>query len=71
MQPPLSGFRLIPFFRYISFSCLVCESLGARPGPHGQALGRRGGWESLTATGRAVSLLVAERLTNGAVARRL
>ncbi len=30
-----------------------------------------GGWESPTATGRAVSLLVAERLTNGAVARRL
>jgi DNA-binding CsgD family transcriptional regulator len=30
-----------------------------------------GGWESLTGTERAVSLLVAEGLTNGAVARRL
>ena len=29
------------------------------------------GWESLTATEREVSLLVAEGLTNGAVARRL
>ena len=29
------------------------------------------GWESLTATEHAVSLLVAEGLTNGAVARRL
>ena len=29
------------------------------------------GWESLTATEQAVSLLVAEGLTNGAVARRL
>ena len=29
------------------------------------------GWESLTATERAVSLLVAEGLTNGAVARRM
>jgi hypothetical protein len=30
-----------------------------------------GGWASLTATGRAVSLLVTERLANGAVASRL
>ena len=29
------------------------------------------GWQSLTATERAVSLLVAEGLTNGAVARQL
>jgi hypothetical protein len=39
--------------------------------PARSGVGRGGGWESLTATGRAVSLLVAERLTNGAVARRL
>jgi DNA-binding CsgD family transcriptional regulator len=44
----------------------------------GVHFGRRGprdrpasGWESLTATERAVSLLVAEGLTNGAVARQL
>jgi DNA-binding CsgD family transcriptional regulator len=29
------------------------------------------GWDSLTATERAVSVLVAEGLTNGAVARQL
>jgi DNA-binding CsgD family transcriptional regulator len=33
--------------------------------------GPAAGWESLTATERAVSLLVADGLTNGAVARRL
>lgn len=41
---------------------------------HGQRGSRRrpvSGWESLTATERSVSLLVAQGLTNGAVARRL
>lgn len=41
---------------------------------HGQCGSRRrpaGGWEGLTTTERSVSLLVAEGLTNGAVARRL
>jgi len=41
----------------------VCQ-LGERRRP-------AGGWASLTKTERAVSLLVAEGLTNGAVARRL
>ena len=47
------------------------RALGVRPGPHGPRPRRAGGWESLTATERAVSLLVADGLTNGAVARRL
>jgi DNA-binding CsgD family transcriptional regulator len=44
------------------------------PGAHPPARVRRGpagGWASLTGTEQAVSLLVVERLTNGAVARRL
>jgi DNA-binding CsgD family transcriptional regulator/tetratricopeptide (TPR) repeat protein len=47
------------------------RTLGVRPGPRGPRDRPAGGWESLTATERAVSLLVAEGLTNGAVARRL
>jgi DNA-binding CsgD family transcriptional regulator len=45
--------------------------LGVRPGQRGSRSRPARGWESLTATERAVSLLVAEGLTNGAVARRL
>jgi DNA-binding CsgD family transcriptional regulator len=47
------------------------RALGVRPAPRGSRRRPTGGWESLTATERAVSLLVAEGLTNGAVARRL
>ncbi|HZD01221.1 MAG TPA: AAA family ATPase [Actinomycetes bacterium] len=47
------------------------RALGVRPGPRGSRHRPAGGWESLTATERAVSLLVTEGLTNGAVARRL
>jgi DNA-binding CsgD family transcriptional regulator len=47
------------------------RALGVRPGPRGPRQRPAGGWESLTKTERAVSLLVAEGLTNGAVARRL
>ena len=47
------------------------RALGVRPGPRGPRHRPADGWESLTATERAVSLLVAEGLTNGAVARRL
>jgi DNA-binding CsgD family transcriptional regulator len=47
------------------------RALGVRPAPRGPRQRPAGGWESLTATERAVSLLVAEGLTNGAVARRL
>jgi DNA-binding CsgD family transcriptional regulator len=47
------------------------RALGVRPAPRGPRRRPAGGWESLTATERAVSLLVAEGLTNGAVARRL
>jgi DNA-binding CsgD family transcriptional regulator/tetratricopeptide (TPR) repeat protein len=47
------------------------RAIGVRPGPRGPRHRPAGGWESLTATERAVSLLVAEGLTNGAVARRL
>jgi DNA-binding CsgD family transcriptional regulator len=47
------------------------RALGVRPGSRGPRQRPAGGWESLTATERAVSLLVAEGLTNGAVARRL
>jgi DNA-binding CsgD family transcriptional regulator len=45
--------------------------LGVRPGSRGPRRRPAGGWESLTATEQAVSLLVAQGLTNGAVARRL
>jgi len=47
------------------------RALGVRPGLRGPRHRPAGGWDSLTATERAVSLLVAEGLTNGAVARRL
>jgi DNA-binding CsgD family transcriptional regulator len=47
------------------------RGLGVRPGPPGSRHRPAGGWESLTTTERAVSRLVAEGLTNGAVARRL
>jgi DNA-binding CsgD family transcriptional regulator len=47
------------------------RELGVRPGQRGSRQRPAGGWESLTATERGVSLLVAEGLTNGAVARRL
>jgi DNA-binding CsgD family transcriptional regulator len=47
------------------------RALGVRPGPRGPRRRSAGGWDSLTATERAVSLLVARGLTNGAVARRL
>ncbi len=47
------------------------RSLGVRPGSRGARHRPTEGWESLTATERKVSLLVAEGLTNGAVARRL
>ena len=47
------------------------RALGVRPGPRGPRHRPAGGWGSLTGTERAVSLLVAEGLTNGAVARRL
>ena len=47
------------------------RALGVRPGPRGPRHRPAAGWESLTETERAVSLLVAEGLTNGAVARRL
>ncbi len=47
------------------------RALGAHPGARGARDRPDAGWESLTATERAVSLLVAEGLTNGAVAKRL
>ncbi|HEX6026647.1 MAG TPA: AAA family ATPase [Solirubrobacter sp.] len=47
------------------------RALGVRPGARGSRQRPASGWESLTATERAVSLLVAQGLTNGAVARRL
>jgi DNA-binding CsgD family transcriptional regulator len=47
------------------------RTLGVRPGRRGSRKRPSTGWESLTDTERAVSLLVAEGLTNGAVARRL
>ncbi len=47
------------------------RALGVRPGSRGSRQRPTDGWESLTATERKVSLLVAEGLTNGAVARRL
>jgi DNA-binding CsgD family transcriptional regulator len=45
--------------------------IGAPPGARGPRQRPADGWESLTDTERAVSLLVAEGLTNGAVARRM
>jgi DNA-binding CsgD family transcriptional regulator len=47
------------------------RALGVSPGARGSRHRPADGWESLTATEREVSLLVAEGLTNGAVARRL
>jgi DNA-binding CsgD family transcriptional regulator len=47
------------------------RALGVHAGPRGSRGRPAGGWESLTATEQAVSLLVAEGLTNGAVARRM
>jgi DNA-binding CsgD family transcriptional regulator/tetratricopeptide (TPR) repeat protein len=47
------------------------RALGVRPGARGSRDRPADGWESLTATEREVSMLVAEGLTNGAVARRL
>jgi DNA-binding CsgD family transcriptional regulator len=47
------------------------RALGVRPGSRGPRDRPSHGWESLTATERKVSLLVAEGLTNGAVARQL
>ncbi len=47
------------------------RSIGAHPGARGSRQRPAEGWESLTATERAVSLLVAEGLTNGAVARQM
>ena len=47
------------------------RALGVRQGARGSRHRPAGGWGSLTATERSVSLLVAEGLTNGAVARRL
>jgi DNA-binding CsgD family transcriptional regulator len=47
------------------------RTLGVRHGTRGSRRRPAHGWESLTATERAVSRLVGEGLTNGAVARRL
>ncbi len=47
------------------------RALGVHHGTHAPRNRAAGGWESLTATEREVSLLVAEGLTNGAVARQL
>ncbi len=47
------------------------RALGARPGARGSRRRPAHGWESLTATEREVSRLVAEGLTNGAVAKQL
>jgi DNA-binding CsgD family transcriptional regulator len=47
------------------------RALGVRPAPRGSRHRPADGWQSLTATERAVSLLVAGGLTNGAVARQL
>jgi DNA-binding CsgD family transcriptional regulator len=47
------------------------RGLGVRTAPRGPRRRPASGWESLTATEREVSRLVAEGLTNGAVARRL
>jgi DNA-binding CsgD family transcriptional regulator len=45
--------------------------LGAHPGPRGSRHRPATGWGSLTAAEQAVSALVAEGMTNGAIARRL
>jgi len=47
------------------------RTLGVHPGPRGNRHRPASGWESLTSTEKAVSRLVAEGLTNGAVARQL
>jgi DNA-binding CsgD family transcriptional regulator len=47
------------------------RTLGVHPGPRGNRHRPTSGWESLTSTEKAVSRLVAEGLTNGAVARQL
>ncbi len=47
------------------------RDLGVRPGPRGPRNRPASGWDSLTDTERAVSMLVAEGMTNNAVARRL
>jgi DNA-binding CsgD family transcriptional regulator/tetratricopeptide (TPR) repeat protein len=47
------------------------RSVGAHPGVKGSRHRPETGWESLTSTERTVSVLVAEGLTNGAVARRM
>lgn len=47
------------------------RALGVRPAPRGSRRRPAHGWGSLTATEQAVSRLVAEGLTNSAVARRL
>jgi DNA-binding CsgD family transcriptional regulator len=47
------------------------RALGIHPGPRGSRHRPMTGWESLTPTEKAVSRLVAEGLTNGAVARQL
>jgi DNA-binding CsgD family transcriptional regulator len=47
------------------------RELGVHPAPRGSRDRPAHGWESLTRTERAVSRLVAEGLTNGAVARQL
>ena len=47
------------------------RALGVHPGARGPRQRPQAGWESLTATEREVAVLVAEGLTNGAVARRL
>jgi len=47
------------------------RALGVHPGSRGNRHRPTSGWESLTSTEKAVSRLVAEGLTNGAVARQL
>jgi DNA-binding CsgD family transcriptional regulator/tetratricopeptide (TPR) repeat protein len=47
------------------------RALGVNPGRRGPRTRPVRGWDSLTATERSVSVLVAEGLTNGAVARQL
>jgi DNA-binding CsgD family transcriptional regulator len=47
------------------------RSVGAPPGVRGSRRRAATGWQSLTTTERTVSLLVAEGLTNGVVARRM
>jgi DNA-binding CsgD family transcriptional regulator/tetratricopeptide (TPR) repeat protein len=47
------------------------RTLGVHPGARGSRDRPADGWASLTATEREVSMLVAEGLSNGAVARRL